>query len=170
MTTLTNPGRTFYAHGLRMLFLAVIVIVASTAVALGSAAPAQALCVTPTEQGDWHNIDANTNSITRAVVTFNCSDQVLCDTDGHCTGGDSTFAVNLYGKCQPTDCDWGTVNASDQGDGWLLATYDFGFKTSYVWLKTYPYYGLNYLRVYTDNRFAPGDGRANYTTDEWFLQ
>ncbi len=130
--------------------------------------PASASCIAPTTQGDWRNINANTNAMTRAVVTFECGDVILCDTNGNCTGGQSTYRVRMFGRCHPTDCDWGTVVATNRADGWLLATYHFGFKTSYVWLKTYVYSGITYLRVYVDNRFAPGDGRANYVTDEWF--
>ena len=53
---------------------------------------------------------------------------------------------------------------------WQRATYAFGFKTSYVWVKNYSYYGRTYLRVWVYNDFAPSDGRADYTTDEWFLK
>jgi hypothetical protein len=48
--------------------------------------------------------------------------------------------------------------------------YYFGFKTSHVWLKTYVYYGRTYVRVWVYNDFASWDGRADYTTDEWFLR
>ena len=158
----------------RSVVLAVLVVGASgtASVLLGtaSATPAYALCSTPALAGDWHNIDPNTRSMTRAVITFECGDVRLCDTSGHCTGGQSFYRARMFGKCHPSDCDWGTVTASDRGNGWQLATYKFGFVTSYVWLKTYSFSGRTYLRVYVDNRFAPGDGRANYVTDEWFLK
>jgi hypothetical protein len=48
--------------------------------------------------------------------------------------------------------------------------YYFGFKTSHVWLKTYVYYGRTYVRVWVYKDFASWDGRADYTTDEWFLR
>ena len=119
--------------------------------------------------GDWRNI-ANTNAMTRALVSFTCSDVILCDTTGHCTGGDSYYSTQMFGKCSPTDCNWGTVRAYPQYDGWIKSTYNFGFKTSSVWLKTYSYYGLTYLRVWVYNDFTPADGRTDYTTDEWFLR
>ena len=120
--------------------------------------------------GDWHNINASTNAMTRALVSFTCNDVILCDTSGHCTGGDSYYSTQMFGKCSPTDCNWGRVRAYPQTDGWIKSTYNFGFKTSSVWLKTYSYYGLTYLRVWVYNDFTPSDGRTDYTTDEWFLR
>jgi hypothetical protein len=128
-----------------------------------------ALCSAPLV-GDWHNIDPNTRAMTRALVTFQCSDVILCDTQGNCTGGDSYYSTQMFGKCHPTDCAWGRVRAYPQYDGWIRSIYSFGFKTSHVWLKTYSYYGLTYLRVWVFNDFSPSDGRADYTTDEWFLR
>lgn len=153
--------------------LLILVICASSGFALlaTSATPAAALCTTPAIEGAWHNIDGNTRSITRASLRMvDCGDQVLCDENGNCTNTQTKFAVQLFGKCHPQDCDWGQVVGPQRNDGWVQVTYDFGFKTSYVWLKTYSYYGNTYLRVYVDNQFAPGDGRADYVTDEWFLK
>jgi cathepsin K len=45
----------------------------------------------PDIAGTWNNVDPNTGSLTRVIVTTN-STQVHC-----------------YGKCTPTDCDWGTA-------------------------------------------------------------
>jgi hypothetical protein len=129
-----------------------------------------ALCAASSLTGDWRNIDANTRSMRRAIVDFVCNDVRLCDTSGHCTGGDSSHYMHMFGACSPTSCDWGRVKAPDAGSGWIRSTYRFGFADVDVWLKTYQYYGLTYLRVYTSTRFAPGDGRANYTTDEWMLR
>jgi hypothetical protein len=128
-----------------------------------------ALCSAPMV-GDWRNINGSTNAMTRALVDFDCQDVILCDTDGHCTGGDSAYYMHVYGKCSPTDCDWGRKRADDMGGGWIRSIYGFGFKTSHVWLKTYNYYGLTYLRVWVYNDFASWDGRTDYTTDEWFLR
>ena len=79
-------------------------------------------------------------------------------------------SASPFGKCSPSDCNWGTARAYPQYDGWIKSTYNFGFKTSSVWLKTYSYYGLTYLRVWVYNDFTPSDGRTDYTTDEWFLR
>ena len=147
-----------------------LALFASLAAQATVAQRADALCVTPSLQGDWHNINASTTAMTRAVISFNCGDLILCDQYGNCTGGQSSYGVHVYGRCHPTDCDWGTRTAVDAGDGWIKATYAFGFKTSTVWLKTYSYYGLTYLRVYVYNDFSAVDGRTDYTTDEWFLR
>jgi hypothetical protein len=120
--------------------------------------------------GDWHNIDSSTRAMARAVVDFTCNDVILCDQFGNCTGGDSYYSMRMFGKCTPTNCDWGRLRAYDMGDGWIRSIYNFGFKTSHVWLKTYSYYGLTYLRVWVHNDFAPWDGRTDYTTDEWMLR
>jgi hypothetical protein len=128
------------------------------------------LCAAPTMSGDWHNIDPNTRAMSRVIVDFVCSDVILCDTSGHCTGGDSSYYMHPFGKCSPTDCDWGRLKATDMGGGWIESTYNYGWSTKYVWLKTYSYYGLTYLRVWTYTDFAPWDGRTDYTTDEWMLR
>jgi hypothetical protein len=128
-----------------------------------------ALCSAPMV-GDWRNINASTNAMTRALVDFDCQDLILCDIYGNCTGGDSAYYMRMFGKCSPVDCDWGRKRADDMGGGWIRSIYNFGFKTSHVWLKTYNYYGLTYLRVWVFNDFAWWDGRTDYTTDEWFLR
>jgi hypothetical protein len=128
-----------------------------------------AVCSAPMV-GDWRNINAGTNAMTRALVTFTCNDHVLCDTQGNCTTAESYYSAQMFGKCHPTDCNWGRVRAWNMYDGWIRAMYYFGFKTSHVWLKTYSYYGRTYLRVWVYNDFASWDGRADYTTDEWFLR
>jgi hypothetical protein len=142
----------------------------ATVTAVATAKPAHALCVASQFQGSWHNINANTNAMTRVDVTFSCNDVILCDTNGHCSGGGSGHTVYAWGRCHPTDCYWGLRPASYITDGWIRAVYSFGFKTSYVWLKTYQYYGKTYLRVYVNNDFSAADGRTDYVTDEWFLK
>jgi len=127
-------------------------------------------CTTPSMSGDWRNIDANTRSVTRVVVDFACSDVVLCDTDGHCSGGDTGYSIHPFGKCHPTDCDWGRLKATDMGNGWQRAIFNFGFAADHVWIKTYQFSGLTYLRVWVYTDFTPSDGRTDYVTDEWFLR
>jgi hypothetical protein len=134
------------------------------------AAPAQALCVRPALTGDWHNIDPATRSTTRVVVGFACGDTVHCDTNGNCSGGESYFTMRPFGKCHPTDCDWGTRRSQTMTDGWQRAIYPNSWATKYVWVKTYQYYGLTYLRVWVNTDFTPADGRTDYITDEWMLK
>jgi hypothetical protein len=152
-----------------MLAAVVLAIGFAAVLTVTTAKPAHALCVANNLEGNWHNIDSSTNAMTRVTVSFSCGDVVLCDQNGNCTGGTSAWYVHAWGRCHPTDCDWGVRQATSMGDGWIRAIYNFGFKTSYVWLRTYQYYGLTYLRVWVFNDFTPSDGRADYTTDEWML-
>ena len=71
---------------------------------LSCATPAAALCVTSPMQGQWVNVDSATPGITRADVTVGCCDQILNGVP-HCSPPDS---VHLFGRCHPSDCDWGT--------------------------------------------------------------
>jgi len=153
-----------------VLVLAVLLGMLGVAWTVASAPPAHALCAAPAMEGDWHNIDVNTRSMTRVVVGFNCGDQVLCDTDGHCTGGESYFTLRPFGKCSPTDCDWGTRPAQAMSDGWQKAVYSYSWATKSVWVKTYQYYGQTYLRVWVYTDFTAADGRTDYTTDVWMLK
>ncbi|MFP5347931.1 MAG: hypothetical protein ACLGIA_13010 [Actinomycetes bacterium] len=150
---------------LTVVLTAVLMLLAGV-VTVGTASPAHAVCATQPLQGDWRNINANTSSVTRVVVGFACGDQVLCDQNGHCTGGESYYTLRPFGKCHPTDCDWGTKRAYPMADGWQRAVYSYSWATKYVWVKTYDYYGKTYLRVYTQTDFTAADGRTDYTTDE----
>jgi hypothetical protein len=128
------------------------------------------LCTTPTMSGDWRNINPNTSSITRNLIDFRCSDVILCDTNGNCAGGDSGYFMRPFGKCHPSDCDWGRLRADDMGGGWIRSIYNHSWASKHVWAKTYSYYGLTYLRVWAHTDFTAADGRTDYTTDEWFLR
>ena len=131
-----------------------------------SAAPAQALCVGPdTISGTWRNTDPNTRSVTRVDVNWGCADQVLCPVGGSCvTPGGS---VRVYGKCHPTDCDWGTRTIYVEKDGWRKATYHHSWATKHVWLRPYTFSGREYLRVWVYTNFTQADGRTDYASDQW---
>jgi hypothetical protein len=153
--------------------LLAVLLMAAGLTAVGTAvasSPAFALCSASQLQGNWHNIDPNTSAMSRMDVTFTCNDQRICDENGRCTGPDIYHSTRPWGKCHPTDCDWGWQRATNQSDGWIMSTYNFGFKTSYVWLRNYQFNWLTYLRVYVFNDFTPADGRADYSTDEWMLK
>lgn len=154
---------------LRILFVLVLGVVAAGIMNVAAPRTASALCSRPAMVGTWRNINPDTRSITRVDIDFVCGDQVLCDTEGHCTGGESYYTLHPYGKCHPTDCDWGSRRAESRSGGWQRATFVKSYKTSYVWVKTYEYYGRTYLRVYTWTDFTAADGRTDYSTDEWML-
>ena len=107
---------------LRLLLVLAVAFAGAVGLTTVNAAPAQALCASSPLTGGWHNIDASTRAMTRVNVGFVCGDVVLCDTNGNCTGGQSYFTIRAFGKCSPTDCDWGTRRATDMGGGWQRGT------------------------------------------------
>lgn len=150
--------------------MATLLVLGSCAVlTLGTSTPASALCASSNLTGDWHNIDAGSRSMTRIIVET-CQPVVTCNGDICQIAHDSGTFTTPFGSCHPTDCNWGRRQASHEADGWIRTVYPFGFKTSHVWAKTYQYYGLTYLRLWVYNDFTPADGRADYTTDQWFLK
>lgn len=161
-------GRQLGRRVLRPLLALMVALAGFTGVAIGSASPAAALCSSSGPQGDWRNINPNTTAMTRVVVET-CQWVTTCS-GGICSGNYGGTFLTPYGKCHPTDCNWGRVRAEHLSDGWMRTIHNFGFKSSQVWAKTYEYYGRTYLRVWVYNDFAPTDGRSDYTTDEWFLR
>lgn len=156
--------------GLRTLITCLLAAVAATLFIVVAPQPAHASCVAQPMAGNWHNINANTRSITRVNVGFNCGDVILCDQNGNCSGGESYFTVRPFGKCHPTDCDWGTKRTQSMGNGWQRAVYTHSWATKYVWIRTATYNNRLYLRVYTWTDFTAADGRTDYSTDEWMLK
>jgi hypothetical protein len=64
--------------------------------------PAQAIYVTPEEEGAWGNYDSNTRTITQINVRFQCQDQII---NGQPYPPGSPYYLHLWGACSPTDCD-----------------------------------------------------------------
>jgi hypothetical protein len=102
--------------------------------------------------GSWTNVDANTRGITKLDI-----------------GVMGTNAkVQGWGSCQPTDCDWGTVQAqvfapgvsSDllSGADTLIAVFDAGFSETTLVIKP----AGNRLKVDSYDRFKDNSGRSNY--------
>ena len=156
------------ARFLRTALAALVVLGTLTGLTIGTASPAAALCSSTGPQGDWRNTNPNTNSMTRVVVET-CAWVQTCS-GSICSGSYSGTFMTPYGKCHPTDCNWGRQRAEYMSDGWIRTIHDFGFKTSHVWAKTYVYYGTTYLRLWVYNDYAWWDGRSDSTTDEWFLR
>lgn len=161
-------GPSVAQQALRHLLAVMIMLGAFTGITVASATPAAASCSSSGPQGDWRNTNPNTTAMTRVVVET-CQWVVTCS-GSICSGSHSGTFMTPYGKCSPTDCNWGRQQAQYMGDGWYRTIHSFGFKTSYVWAKTYPYYGTTYLRLWVYNDFSSSDGRSDYTTDEWFLR
>jgi hypothetical protein len=166
----TRPRTTGYLSAVSLIAAMITAFTfAFAAVGTLTASPAHALCSgTNPANGSWHNIDPNTNSITRVDVQWGCADQVLCPVGGACYS--PVGSIRVFGRCHPTDCDWGTRTTYAENDGWARARYDNSWATKHVWIKTYSYYGQTYLRVWVNTDFTPADGRQDYITDVWMLK
>jgi len=102
--------------------------------------------------GNWTNVDPNTGGITRLNI----------DVFG------SSASVHAWGKCHPTDCDWGSVNAFAFGPDVssdlssqalaLMAVYSTGFSTTTLFIKPQG----NRLSAQSYTRFTDNSGRSNY--------
>ncbi len=123
-------------------------VLAATALVLGLAG--SALANTGQFIGDWVNVDSNTGGITRVVVT---------------PAGPNRVRVQVFGKCHPNDCDWGTVagkgyanSASSNDIRTVTAEFSTGFGKTLVILRPISG-GLSYsaLTDFTDN-----SGRKDY--------
>jgi hypothetical protein len=124
-----------------------------------------ASCVTPPEQGTWVNANPYTNSVTRVALRFVCQDQVL---NGQPYPPGPAWYMRLFGKCYPTDCDWGTVGARRLSNGQVFGVYYQGFATRYVWAAMSQYRpGQLWVFVRTD---FTDPSRADYDTQNWFVR
>ncbi len=132
-----------------------------------------AQCVAPFEQGSWSNIDPATRGITKIEVSFSCNDQVLCGVDANgnvtCTTPGAPYHLHLWGKCSPSDCDWGTVDGNDHWVGstkWVYSYYDQGFAKRYVYIKPSQLHpGDLFLWMYT--HFSDPN-RSDYVFTGWY--
>jgi len=124
---------------------------------------ANALCLLPQEEGKWVNTDSNTRSLTRIELRFVCQDQVL---NGQPYPPGPPWYVHVWGKCVPTDCDWGEVGAQQLGSGHIFAFYDQGFAKRFVFARMSQFRpGQLWVWTWTDFTSA---GRADYGVHNWF--
>jgi hypothetical protein len=146
-----------------------LVLTGAAAAQVIGAGPASASCTSNPIEGNWRNINTATSGMT-GVLIETCQPIVTCSGDV-CSiqHGAGTF-MTPFGKCHPTDCNWGRRQAQSMGGGWIRTTIDFGFKRADVWAKTYDYYGRTYLRLWVNHDFTAADGRADYVTDDWMLK
>jgi len=103
--------------------------------------------------GFWINKDSETGGITKVNIRI---------TEGK-------FFVHAWGKCQPTDCDWGeeSTDVSDADDGILNVTYVFSFATETLQIsKT----DNKTLRVHCFTHFTDDSGRQDYAATEYFVK
>ena len=127
------------------------------------AASAGASCIAQPEEGTWINTDAATRSLTRIQLRFVCQDTVI---NGKLHPPGPPWYTHVFGKCSPSDCDWGEVGAQRIASGHVYAFYDQGFAKRYVFAKmsvTRP--GQLWVWMYTDFTDA---SRADGEVQNWF--
>ena len=130
------------------------------------------LCVIPPEKGTWVNEDPNTSGITKIVVETECISNPIrkCNADGTiCSITHSVYAVNylkLWGKCHPTDCYWGKVEARYSPSRWLYGFYDHDFATRDTWVRISSE-SNDRMRLIVDTDFVSAT-RKDYRIDDWF--
>lgn len=107
--------------------------------------------------GTWVNKKASTRGVTRFVVK-----QV----------GTNDLSVQVFGKCHPTDCDWGSTALTTYGDGIQdasgthgTAAYDQGFSRS---LLIFDRASQELLMLQGFTQFTDNSGRQNYYQREYF--
>lgn len=102
--------------------------------------------------GSWNNVDPNTSGITKLEIAVS----------------DTSAQVHAWGKCHPTDCDWGSVQAQAFASGvssdlassadTLIAVFDAGFSETTLVIRP----SGNTLNVDAYDRFLDNSGRSNY--------
>jgi hypothetical protein len=101
---------------------------------------------TPPYVGNW----ANENSQTRGITRFDIRQQ------------NGKLFVHMWGKCHPTDCDWGEMEARPSGSTRLLITWDQGFVVRSQTLT------FENQRIRLESRSNFKDGRPPQTSTETF--
>lgn len=134
-------------------------------VILFPAMPGETSCILPPEQGQWRNADPATRSLTRIHLRFVCQDLII-NGEPHPPG--PPWFVHVWGKCHPSDCDWGEVGARELSSGHVFAFYDHGFAKRYVFAKM-SMFRPGQLWVYTFTDFVD-PGRPDYGVHNWFVR
>jgi hypothetical protein len=127
-------------------------------------ASAKASCAEQYESGWWENYDPNTSGVTWVRILTSCDDVRLNGEPSNAY----PFYIDVFGSCTPSDCYWGQRGGTEESDGWILAVYDSGYATRYVWFRGYPGYSVDWLRVWVYTDFH--DGREDYVSDNWMLR
>ncbi|GAA2799149.1 hypothetical protein GCM10010452_29360 [Crossiella cryophila] len=91
------------------------------------------------EHGNWNNADPNATGIARAELR-DCQSVTVCEGSICRIVHDAGWTMRLFGKCSPTNCDWGWSNSEfRQAAGHIHAFYDHGFAKRHVWAKMSQY-------------------------------
>lgn len=104
--------------------------------------------------GDWVNQDANTRGITRVSVKM----------------AKTGMMAQMWGKCHPSDCDWGLVRATpeapDQDGPSVKVIWEHGFKAV---IQTLRIDSDGQLRVSSLTHYTDKSGRRDRVEEETFI-
>lgn len=95
--------------------------------------------------GNWENVDTGTQGMTRLII-----ERI----------DDNTVSFHGYGKCTPSDCDWGTISVPFTPPT-LEGTYNFGFKQTTLTVERED----SQLLVESFDDYTEADGRTDRTTN-----
>jgi len=103
--------------------------------------------------GEWLNEDPATGGITRVDIRYEAN----------------KIIVHMWGKCYPTDCDWGEemTDISDATDGVLSISWTTSFciRTQKITMLS-----DGRLKVDTHTHFTDNSGRPDYDSTNFFLR
>ncbi|OUL35435.1 hypothetical protein BV372_11325 [Nostoc sp. T09] len=131
-------------------------MVAASTVALAAALVSPALAAPADFVGTWVNKDTNTRGVTRLVVT---------------SAGGNKLNIQVFGKCHPTDCDWGTtpvttygLNVQDTNHTYGTANYNKGFSNTLLTLD----HAGSQIMLQGFTQFLDNSSRQNYYSRDYF--
>jgi hypothetical protein len=129
--------------------------ISSATLALGIVSPA--LAAPQDFIGSWVNTNVNTRGITRLVIQ---------------SSGSNQLSIHVFGKCSPTDCDWGTkqlvtygTNVQDTNHYFATTVYNQGFENSLLTLHAV---NGNQILLEDFTQFLDNSGRQNYHSADSF--
>jgi hypothetical protein len=154
----------------RRTLLLLLGLLATAMLVLGAGAQrAEALCSGHSpEFGTWVNADPSSGGIAR-IQTADCQSVTTCSGNICSTTFDAGWSMRVWGKCSPTNCDWGwSAGAFPTSSGQVFGFYDQGFAKRYVYAKMSAY-RPGQLWVHWRTDFVD-PARADYERDEWFVR
>ncbi len=132
-------------------------LIAASSIALTAAVVSPAFAAPADFVGTWVNTNSNTRGITRVIVT---------------QAGANGLNVQVFGKCSPSDCDWGKTtlltygnNVQDTNHRFATANYAKGFSNTFV---TFSLAGNKQINLQSFTQFTDSSGRQNYAFQEVF--
>ncbi|WP_143261556.1 hypothetical protein [Allokutzneria sp. NRRL B-24872] len=122
----------------------------------------------PPEYGKWVNADPNATGIARTELQ-DCLSVTVCEGSVCHIVHDAGWAMRVFGKCSPTNCDWGWSNSEFRmSSGHIHGFYDHGFAKRHVYAKM-SQYRPGQLWVFWRTDFVD-PARPDYEVQEWFYR